>query len=91
MIYLLNQKPSRAQATLANANRGLSNEMCSQRVLIESRALSDIGRHDLAIDHPNLGPEAIRLRADIHGRQALARGGSRSNCCTASAGKASIR
>jgi hypothetical protein len=37
------------------------------RVLLEARALSDIGRHDLALEVVNNidRPEAIRLRADI--------------------------
>jgi hypothetical protein len=39
----------------------------NQRLLLEARALSDLGRHDVAlevIDHVD-GREAIRLRADI--------------------------
>jgi tetratricopeptide (TPR) repeat protein len=69
IIYLLNHKPAKAQAALrATRTADLSNEIRSQRLLIESRALSDIGRHDLALEViANLqGREAIRLRADIH-------------------------
>jgi tetratricopeptide (TPR) repeat protein len=69
VIYLLNHKPAQAQATLrATRTADLSNEMRSQRLLIESRALSDLGRHQLALEVvANLeGREAIRLRADIH-------------------------
>jgi hypothetical protein len=69
VIYLLNHKPTQAQATLrATRTANLSNEIRNQRLLIESRALSDIGRHELALEViANLeGREAIRLRADIH-------------------------
>jgi tetratricopeptide (TPR) repeat protein len=69
VIYLLNHKPAQAQAVLrATRSADLSNEMRSQRLLIESRALSDVGRHALALEViANLeGREAIRLRADIH-------------------------
>ena len=69
VIYLLNRKPAKAQATLrATRTANLSNEMRNQRMLIEARALSDIGRHELALEvitHLE-GREAIRLRADIH-------------------------
>jgi hypothetical protein len=39
----------------------------NQRLLLEARALSDLGRHDLALEvAANLeGREAIRLRSDI--------------------------
>ena len=45
----------------------LSNELRNQRLLLEARALSDGGRHDLALEViANLaGREADRLRADI--------------------------
>ncbi len=69
VIYLLNHKPMQAQAALRTTRSGnLSNEIRSQRLLIESRALSDIGRHDLALEViANLeAREAIRLRADIN-------------------------
>jgi hypothetical protein len=40
----------------------------NQRLLIEARALSDVGRHDVAVDIVSniTGPEAIRLRADVY-------------------------
>ena len=49
VIYLMDRKPDRALAMLA-ASRigGLSNDLRDQRLLLESRALSDLGRHDLA-------------------------------------------
>jgi hypothetical protein len=45
----------------------LSNEMRNQRLLLEGRALSETGRHDVALEVvANLtGREAIRLRSDI--------------------------
>lgn len=69
MIYLLSHKPDRAQATLrATRTADLSNEVRSQRLLIEARALSEIGRHDLALEviENITDREAIRLRADIY-------------------------
>ena len=45
----------------------LANDLRNQRLLLEARALSDIGRHDLALEViANIeGREAIRLRSDI--------------------------
>ena len=68
VIYLMNRKPDRALATLrATRTADLSNELRDQRLLLEARALSDLGRHDLALeliaDIPDR--EAIRLRSDI--------------------------
>ena len=68
MIYLMNRKPDRALATLqATRTAELSNELRDQRLLLEARAMSDIGRHDLALELiANIdGREAIRLRSDI--------------------------
>jgi tetratricopeptide (TPR) repeat protein len=68
VIYLMNRKPDRALATL-NATRvsSLSDALRDQRLLLEARALSDTGRHEVALEvAANLtGPEAIRLRSDI--------------------------
>ena len=69
VIYLLNRKPEKAEATLrATRTADLSNEARSQRLLLEGRAISDLGRHDLALEviAQVEGREAIRLRADIH-------------------------
>jgi tetratricopeptide (TPR) repeat protein len=69
IIYLANRKPDRALATLrATRTAELNNELRSQRLLIEARALSELGRHDLALEAiSNIqGREAIRLRSDIH-------------------------
>jgi hypothetical protein len=68
LIYLMNRKPERALATLQTTrNGGLANELRDQRLLLEARALSDIGRHELALELiDNIkGHEVIRLRADI--------------------------
>jgi hypothetical protein len=45
----------------------LSNELRDQRLLLEARAMSETGRHDLALELiANIdGHEAVRLRADI--------------------------
>ena len=68
VIYLMNRKPDRALATLqATRTAELSNELRDERLLLEARALSDTGRHDLALELiANIqGREAIRLRSDI--------------------------
>jgi len=68
VIYLMNRKADRALAALrATRTADLSNELRNQRLLLESRALSDLGRHDVALEViGNVdGPEAIRLRSDI--------------------------
>jgi tetratricopeptide (TPR) repeat protein len=68
VIYLMNHKPDDAFATLrATRVEDVSKEMRQQRLLIESRALSDLGRYDVALEIiANIeGPEASRLRSDI--------------------------
>jgi tetratricopeptide (TPR) repeat protein len=68
VIYLMNRKADRALATLrATRVSDLANELRNQRLLLEARALSDLGRHDLALEVvANIeGPEVIRLRSDI--------------------------
>jgi hypothetical protein len=65
----MNRKPDRALATLrATRTAELTNELRNLRLLLEARALSDTGRHDLALEViSNVeGREAIRLRSDIH-------------------------
>ena len=47
VIYLMNRKADRALATLrATRTADLTNELRNQRLLLEARALSDMGRHD---------------------------------------------
>ncbi len=69
VIYLMNRKPEKALATLRSSrNSDVASALRNQRLLIEARALSDTGRHDLAIDViSNLsGREAVRMRADAY-------------------------
>ncbi|PYF00165.1 outer membrane biosynthesis protein TonB [Rhodopseudomonas faecalis] len=69
MIYLMNRKPARAITALHSTRiADLSGELRQQRLLLEARAQSDIGRHDLGLDIISNVPgrEAIRLRADIY-------------------------
>ena len=69
MVYLTNRKPDRAIAALRGSRiADLSGELRTQRLLLEGRAQSDVGRHDLALDIiSNIGGrEAIRLRSDIY-------------------------
>lgn len=69
MVYLMNRKPERAIAALRTTRiSDLAGELRQQRLLLEARAQTDIGRHDLALDIiSNLtGREAIRLRSDIY-------------------------
>jgi len=68
VIYLMNRKPDRALATLtATRSPELPTEVRNQRLLLEARALSDVGRHEVALDViANIHePEAARLRSDI--------------------------
>jgi tetratricopeptide (TPR) repeat protein len=69
MVYLTNRKPDRAIAALRTTRvADLAGELRQQRLLLEARAQSDIGRHDLALDIiSNIGGrEAMRLRSDIY-------------------------
>ncbi|MBI3434362.1 MAG: hypothetical protein HY056_04680 [Proteobacteria bacterium] len=68
LIYLLNRKPDRALAALRSTRvPDASTDLRMRRLLIEARALSDTGRHDLALDIiANIeSREAVRLRSDI--------------------------
>ncbi|WP_423864437.1 tetratricopeptide repeat protein [Bradyrhizobium sp.] len=69
MVYLTNRKPERAIVALRSTRiADLSGELRQQRLLLEARAQSDVGRHSLALDIiTNIpGREAIRLRSDIY-------------------------
>jgi tetratricopeptide (TPR) repeat protein len=69
MVYLTNRKPDRAISALRTTRiSDLAGELRQQRLLLEARAQSDVGRHDLALDIiSNIGGrEAIRLRSDIY-------------------------
>lgn len=68
MIYLANRKPDMAITALrASRISDLSGELRQQRLLLEARAQSDVGRHDLALDIVSnvFGREVLRLRSDI--------------------------
>ena len=68
VIYLMARKPDRAIKALQTSRSGdLPGELRSQRLMIEARAQSDIGRADLALEVvANVqGREVERLRADI--------------------------
>jgi hypothetical protein len=67
-IYLMDRKPERALAALqATRSSDLSNELRDHRLLLEARALSELGRNALALELiANMeGPQAMRLRADV--------------------------
>ncbi len=69
VIYLMNRKPDKALAVLRTSRSGeLSTELRDERLLLEARALSDLGRQPLALEviADIKGPVAIRLRSDIH-------------------------
>ncbi|HWX59226.1 tetratricopeptide repeat protein [Bradyrhizobium sp.] len=69
MVYLTNRKPDRAIAALRSTRiADLNGELRQQRLLLEARAQSDVGRHDLALDIVSniSGREAMRLRSDIY-------------------------
>lgn len=68
-VYLMARKPDRAIAAMRTTRiNDLSGELRQQRLLLEARAQSDIGRRELALDIiANVaGREAIRLRSDIY-------------------------
>jgi tetratricopeptide (TPR) repeat protein len=68
VIYLMDNKPDKAQHVIRQTRMAeLSTELRHLRLLLEARALSDLGRHDVALDViGNIAlPEAVRLRADI--------------------------
>ncbi|HKS62119.1 MAG TPA: tetratricopeptide repeat protein [Xanthobacteraceae bacterium] len=68
VIYLMARKPDRAiQALRTSRSADLPNELRNQRLLIEARAQSDVGRPELALEViANLqGREVERLRADV--------------------------
>jgi tetratricopeptide (TPR) repeat protein len=68
VIYLMNRKPDRALTALRTSRTGdLANELRAQRLLLEARALADLGRGPLALEviEKQTTREATRLRADI--------------------------
>ena len=68
VIYMMDRKSVNALAALRTTRIAeLNNDLRNQRLLLEARALSDIGRHEVAYEViANIqGREAIRLRSDI--------------------------
>src|SRR3978361_507039 len=68
VVYLVTRKPARAIGALRTTRiADLAGELRQQRLLLEARAQSDIGRRDLGLDIISniAGREAIRLRSDI--------------------------
>ncbi|HUL88547.1 MAG TPA: tetratricopeptide repeat protein [Pseudolabrys sp.] len=68
VVYLMNRKPDRALAILQSTRvSDLSNDLRDQRLLLEARAMSNLGRHDLALELiANINSrEASRLRSDV--------------------------
>jgi tetratricopeptide (TPR) repeat protein len=68
VIYLMSRKPDRALAVLRTTRIAeLNNDTRNQRLLLEARALSNLGRHDVALEVVAglSGQETIRLRSDI--------------------------
>jgi tetratricopeptide (TPR) repeat protein len=69
MVYLMNRRPDAALTALRSTRlNDLPRDVRQQRLLLEARALSDSGRHDLALEITSEmeGAEVGRLRADIH-------------------------
>ena len=68
-VYLMNRKPDRALAAIRITRiADLAGELRQQRLLLEARAQSEIGRHDLALElvSGGSGREVLRLRSDIY-------------------------
>ncbi len=91
VIYLMNRKPDKVLATLrATRSADLSTELRDERLLLEARALSDLGQRDLALEviadikGPVGGQASLRY---LLGRAQVATNRpSRSSSCTATAG-----
>ncbi len=69
VIHLMNRKPDRALQVLRGTRSGeMPNDLRNQRLVLEARALSDAGRHDLALEIVSdmSGREVERLKADIY-------------------------
>jgi tetratricopeptide (TPR) repeat protein len=67
-IYLMNRKPDLALAAIQKTRvSDLAGDVRDQRLLLEARAMSEIGRHELALEMIDgmKSAQAQRLRADI--------------------------
>jgi hypothetical protein len=68
VVYMMDRRPAKALTTLrASRIAELNNDLRNQRLLLEARALSELGRHDVAYEIiANIpGRETIRLRSDF--------------------------
>lgn len=68
VIYLMDHKPDLALATMQSTRAAqLNDELRDQRLLLQARALSDLGRFDIALEviRDINGHQAMRLRADV--------------------------
>lgn len=68
LIHLLNNKPAKAYRLLQQTRlAGLPNEVARGRILLEARALADIGRTDFAIELVEAldGTDAQLMKADL--------------------------
>jgi tetratricopeptide (TPR) repeat protein len=68
VVYLMDNKPGRAQSVLrATRSAELNTDLRNLRLLLEARALSDSGRHDVGLEVIASidNRQAVRLRADI--------------------------
>jgi hypothetical protein len=67
-IYLMNHKPDFALAAIQKTRLSdIAGDLREQRLLLESRALSELGRHEMALEiiEGMKTAEAMRLRADV--------------------------
>lgn len=68
MIRLMDRKPAKAYKVLQSTRlAGLPADLVRDRLLLEARALADLGRQDLALEivQDMQGTDADRMRADI--------------------------
>jgi tetratricopeptide (TPR) repeat protein len=67
-IYLMNRKPDLALAAIQKTRvSDVAGDLRDQRLLLEARAMSEIGRHEVALEvvEDMNSPQAQRLRADV--------------------------
>ncbi|MDI3468290.1 MAG: hypothetical protein OJF62_000353 [Pseudolabrys sp.] len=67
-IYLMNRKPDMALAAIHKTRvSDIAGDLRDQRLLLEARAMSEIGRHEVALEiiEDMDSPQAQHLRADV--------------------------
>jgi tetratricopeptide (TPR) repeat protein len=67
-IYLMNRKPDMALAAIQKTRvSDIAGDLRDQRLLLEARAMSEIGRHEVALEvvEDMNSPQAQHLRADV--------------------------